>query len=59
MRLPPIAPAELSDAQRGLFDSMTAGVAAKYSDFKTTREDGAMLGPWGAWLHDPELGAAF
>jgi 4-carboxymuconolactone decarboxylase len=34
-------------------------VAAKYGGFVTQREDGAMLGPWNAWLHDPELGQAF
>jgi 4-carboxymuconolactone decarboxylase len=59
VRLPPIAPAELSDAQRPLFESIKAGVAAKYGGFETERADGAMLGPWGAWLHDPELGQAF
>jgi 4-carboxymuconolactone decarboxylase len=59
MRLSPIPPTELTAEQRPLFDSMKAGVSAKYSDFITTRDDGAMLGPWNAWLHDPELGAAF
>jgi 4-carboxymuconolactone decarboxylase len=59
MRLPPIAPADLSAEQRPLFDSMRDGVAAKYSAFTTTRADGALLGPWNAWLHDPELGQAF
>ena len=59
MRLPPITPAELNEEQRPLFESMKAGVAAKYGAFQTTRADGAMLGPWGAWLHDPELGQAF
>jgi 4-carboxymuconolactone decarboxylase len=59
MRLPPIAPSDLTDAQRPLFDQMAAGVSAKFQDFTTTRDDGAMLGPWNAWLHDPELGAAF
>ena len=59
MRLPPIAPDDLNDEQRPLFDSITAGVAAKYGGFQTARPDGAMLGPWGAWLHDPELGKAF
>jgi hypothetical protein len=47
-RLPPIPPAELTDAQRPLFDAMTAGVAAKYQTFTTVREDGALLGPWNA-----------
>jgi 4-carboxymuconolactone decarboxylase len=59
MRLPPIAPDELSPEQRFLFEAMAAGVGAKYSSFQTTREDGALLGPWNAWLHDPELGHAF
>jgi 4-carboxymuconolactone decarboxylase len=59
MRLAPIAPADLTDDQKPLFEAMTAGVAAKYADFTTTRDDGALLGPWNAWLHDPELGAAF
>jgi len=59
MRLPPIPPEDLTEAQRPLFDSIKAGVAAKYGGFETARPDGAMLGPWGAWLHDPELGEAF
>jgi 4-carboxymuconolactone decarboxylase len=59
VRLPPIAPADLDDQQRPLFESIKAGVAAKYGGFQTSRPDGAMLGPWGAWLHDPELGEAF
>ena len=59
MRLPPIAPADLSAEQQPLFASMQEGVAAKYSTFTTARSDGALLGPWNAWLHDPELGQAF
>ena len=59
MRLAPIAPADLREDQKTLFDSMSKGVAAKYADFTTTRQDGALLGPWNAWLHDPELGSAF
>ncbi|OAN62303.1 carboxymuconolactone decarboxylase family protein [Sphingomonas sp. TDK1] len=58
-RLPPIAPAELTAEQKPLFDAMTAGVAAKYQTFTTVREDGALLGPWNAWLHDPAIGAAY
>lgn len=58
-RLPPIAPSDLTDAQRPLFEAMTAGVAAKYQTFTTVREDGALLGPWNAWLHDPEIGQAY
>ncbi|WP_342249104.1 carboxymuconolactone decarboxylase family protein [Sphingomonas sp. OTU376] len=58
MRLMPLAESQLSDAQRPLFESIKAGVGAKYQNFVTTREDGALLGPWNAWLHDPEIGSA-
>lgn len=37
---------------------MKVGIAAKYGNFATMREDGAILGPWRAWLHEPELGTA-
>lgn len=59
MRLPPIAPDALNEAQRTLYDDMKAGVTSKYDAFVTIREDGALLGPWSAWLHQPEVGAAF
>lgn len=59
MRLQPIAPEELNPDQKALYESMSAGVNAKYSSFQTQREDGALLGPWNAWLHDPVLGSAF
>jgi 4-carboxymuconolactone decarboxylase len=59
MRLPPIAPADLTAAQRPLYEDMRAGVAAKYDLFTTARADGALLGPWNAWLHQPEVGTAF
>jgi 4-carboxymuconolactone decarboxylase len=58
MRLPFIPPAELSPEQKLLYDDMKAGIAAKYSTFKTMRPDGAILWPWSAWLHDPDLGHA-
>jgi len=58
MRLPPIPPTALSAEQKLLYDDMRAGVSSKYSSFTTMRSDGAFLGPWSAWLHDPELGTA-
>jgi 4-carboxymuconolactone decarboxylase len=58
VRLPFIPPAELSPEEKLLYDDMKAGIAAKYSAFKTMRPDGAILGPWSAWLHDPDLGHA-
>jgi 4-carboxymuconolactone decarboxylase len=59
MRLPPIPPEELSAEQKALYEDMKAGVSAKYNAFTTIRSDGAMLGPWNAWLHQPEVGGAF
>jgi 4-carboxymuconolactone decarboxylase len=58
MRLPLIAPSDLSPEQRPLYEDMRAGISAKYSAFTTMRGDGTILGPWSAWLHDPELGTA-
>jgi 4-carboxymuconolactone decarboxylase len=58
LRLPPIAPADLSVEQRPLYQDMKAGIAAKYSEFQTFREDGAIMGPWNAWLHEPDVGTA-
>lgn len=58
MRLPPIPPADLTVEQRPLYEEMKAGITAKYNQFKTIREDGAIMGPWNAWLHQPEVGAA-
>jgi len=38
---------------------MKTGISSKYDLFTTTRTDGALLGPWNPWLHQPELGTAF
>lgn len=58
MRLPPIAPASLTPEQRALSDDMRAGIATGYQGFITERADGALLGPWNPWLHQPDIGAA-
>jgi 4-carboxymuconolactone decarboxylase len=58
MRFPPIAPQELTAEQRPLYDDMKAGINAKYNLFTTMRADGAIMGPWNARLHEPEVGAA-
>ena len=58
MRLPIIPPTDITAEQRPLYEDMKIGIAAKYSSFTTIREDGAILGPWSAWLHEPELGTA-
>ena len=56
MRLPLIAPADLSPEQRPIYDDMKAGIEKNFSGFKTIAENGALLGPWNPWLHEPKFG---
>ena len=58
MRLPLIAPADLSAEQRPLYDDMRKGIASNFNAFKVEREDGALMGPWNPWLHEPAIGKA-
>lgn len=58
MRLPLIAPADLTDEQRPLHDDMRAGIERGFRGFATQREDGAVMGPWNPWLHEPRIGRA-
>jgi len=58
MRLPLIAPADLSAEQRPLYDDMRRGIASNFNAFKVEREDGALMGPWNPWLHEPAIGKA-
>jgi 4-carboxymuconolactone decarboxylase len=56
MRLPLIPPAALSPEQRALYDDMRAGIAANCKGFAAIRDDGALMGPWNPWLHEPRFG---
>jgi 4-carboxymuconolactone decarboxylase len=58
MRLPLIAPADLTAAQKPLYDDMRKGIASNFNLFKVEREDGALMGPWNPWLHEPAIGKA-
>jgi len=58
MRLPLIAPAELTPEQKRLYDDMRKGIASNFNVFKAVREDGALMGPWNPWLHEPGIGKA-
>lgn len=58
MRLPLIAPADLTDAQKPLYADMKQGIASNFSDFKTLADNGALMGPWNPWLHEPVIGKA-
>ena len=58
MRLPLIAPADLTPEQTPLYANMKAGISSNFNTFKTIREDGALMGPWNPWLHEPAIGKA-
>ena len=58
MRLPLIPPDQLTPEQRPLYDRNREQIAHGFTSFKTTREDGALLGPWGVFLHEPAVGQA-
>ena len=58
MRLPLIAPADLTPEQKPLYERMRKGIAANFNAFKVEREDGALMGPWNPWLHEPAIGGA-
>src|SRR3984893_9795969 len=58
MRLPLIPPSELAPQQKSLYDEMRRGIASNFNAFKVEREDGALMGPWNPWLHEPAIGKA-
>jgi hypothetical protein len=58
MRLPLIPPADLTPEQKSLYDEMRKGIASNFNAFKVEREDGALMGPWNPWLHEPQIGKA-
>jgi 4-carboxymuconolactone decarboxylase len=58
MRLTPIVPADLTPEQRALYNDMREGISKIFKGFIATREDGALLGPWNPWLHEPAFGKA-
>src|SRR5258706_12053317 len=58
LRLPLIAPATLTPEQKVLYDSMRQGIASNFNAFMVEREDGALMGPWNPWLHEPAIGKA-
>jgi 4-carboxymuconolactone decarboxylase len=56
MRLPIIPPADLSAEQKPLYDDMRQGITANFQGFVNVRDDGALLGPWNPWIHEPKFG---
>ncbi len=58
MRLATLIPDQLTPEQRALYDRNREQIAHGFTAFRTTRDDGALLGPWGVFLHEPAVGQA-
>ncbi len=56
MRLATIPPAELSAAQRPLYDDMKNGIETNFKGFKAIAPDGSLIGPWNPWLRFAKFG---
>ncbi|EXJ72155.1 uncharacterized protein A1O5_04659 [Cladophialophora psammophila CBS 110553] len=61
MRLQPVPPEQLTPDQRELYDDVVDNIVRTLDDrnsFITRDENGALLGPWNAWIHEPVVGSA-
>jgi len=58
MHLPLIVPADLTPEQKAPYDDMRRGISSNFNAFKAVRDDGALMGPWNPWLHEPGIGNA-
>jgi hypothetical protein len=56
MRLPLIAQDDLNPEQRPIYEDMRAGIEKSFQGFKSIAENGALMGPWNPWLHEPKFG---
>ena len=56
MRLPLIAEAELTPEQRPIYADMRAGIEKSFEGFTSIAKNGALMGPWNPWLHEPKFG---
>src|SRR5271165_4379352 len=56
MRLPLLPPASLSPDQQILYDDMVDVIEENFGELVARRKDGALIGPFNAWLHFPQFG---
>lgn len=57
-RIPRLAPDQLDDAQRELYQAIAGGARAATTAFRLTDDDGVLEGPFNAMLLHPPLGDA-
>jgi alkylhydroperoxidase family enzyme len=58
VRLPLLRPDELRPDQEPLHAAFRQRIEQRFTAFKAVREDGALLGPWSVWIHEPQVGEA-
>jgi 4-carboxymuconolactone decarboxylase len=58
MRLPLLPPDKLAAEQKPLYEAFRKQIDGGFTGFKAVREDGALLGPWSVWIHEPRVGEA-
>jgi hypothetical protein len=56
MRLQLLLAASLSPDQKDLYDDMAAVIEKNFGELVARRKDGALIGPFNAWLHFPQFG---
>ena len=42
--------------QGAVYADMRAGIEKYFQGFKTIADNGALMGPWNPWLHEPKIG---
>lgn len=57
MRLQLIQPADLTSAQKPLYNDMKKGIENNFKGFTAISEEGELVGPWNPWLAFPHIGA--
>lgn len=58
MRLAVLTPEHLGAEQRDLYDDMVDVIDRSFGDLIARLPDGALVGPFNAWLHFPQFGRA-
>jgi alkylhydroperoxidase family enzyme len=56
MRLKLIKPADLTSAQKPLYEDMKQGIENNFKGFTAICESGELIGPWNPWLSFPLVG---
>lgn len=56
MRIPTTAPDDLDARRRPLYDDMVEEIRKDFTGFKAIDEDGALIGPFNVWMHEPTWG---